>query len=490
MNSLRLTLFGLPQVTIADQGMTLNRRKGVALLAYLAVTGREQSREALANLFWPGYVSSTALSHLRRTLYALQQALNHQWLRVDRFQIGLNVTTDLWCDVLAFRRLLAFQANGCQHSPYVTCAHCLTRLHTGIDLYTNDFLGGFALNDCPDFELWQSLEAEMLRQELATALEKVALAEEEQGRPAVAIGYWERLLQITPLYENAQSNLMRLYTQMGQRDLALRRYQSYCRQLSTELNARPSPLLVQLHEQIRMGQPLQAPPMPDATGSITLGSAAFPASPSGRSGPGPVDPFTALGVLQRQKQAHFFHIVDQDGDGQISWQDFERYITQAAALTGQLIDDRCCQRARSDLRTWWEGLYTVRVLLAKALGADAPQAPRQVNLEVWLSYWGLVQMMIAEEAMAGGRESLQRLDESVHIHCQLFDLDQDQRLSHQDYTAWVTAWGMGMDTEDNFRRLDLDGDGYLQQREIVEYLRQFHFSNDPEAPGNFFYGYL
>ena len=490
MNSLRLTLFGSPQITIKDQCMTLNRRKGVALLAYLAVTGRAQSREALANLFWPDYVSSTALAHLRRTLYALQQALNHPWLSVGRFQIGLNMTTDLWCDVLEFRRLLTFQASDCQHSPYVTCVHCLTRLQAGIALYTNDFLVGFALNDCPDFELWQNLEAEILRQELAAALEKVALAAEGQGQPAAAIGYWERLLQITPLYENGQSNLMRLYTQTGQRDLALRRYQSYCRQLSTELNAHPSLLLVQLHEQIRLGQPLAASPMPAATVSTALEPAAPLTSPSGRTGPGQVDPLAALGVLQRQKQAHFFHMIDQDGDGQIGWQDFERYVTRAAALTGQLLDDRCCQQALRDLRTWWEGIYTVRTLLAKALETNAPPAPRQITVDVWLSYWGLVQMMIVEEAAAGGRETLQRLDESTHIHCQLFDLDRDQRLSHQDYTAWVMAWGMGMDAADNFRRLDLDGDGYLHQNEISEYLRQFHFSNDPEAPGNRFYGHF
>lgn len=490
MNSRRLTLFGPPQLTIADHPTTLNRRKGLALLAYLAVTGREQSREALANLFWPNYVSSTALAHLRRTLYAVQQALHQQGLRVGRFQIGLNVTTDLWCDVLEFRQRLAFQASDCHHSPYLTCAHCLTRLHAGVALYRNDFLAGFALSDCPDFELWQSVEAEILRQELAGALEKVALAEEGEGRPAAAIGYWERLLQIVPLHENAQGSLMRLYTQTGQRDLALRRYQSYCRQLNTELNAHPSPILVQLHEQIRLGQPLLAPPLPAATASTTLWSAASPASPSGKTEPGEVDPLAALGVLQRQKQTHFFHIIDQDGDGQIAWQDFERYVMQAAALTGQAINDPSCQRALSDLRTWWEGLCTVRALRAKELGTNAPPAPRQVNLDVWLFYWGLVQMMIVEEAATGGRESLQRIEESVHIHCQLFDLDQDQRLSRQDYTAWGAAWGMVMDAADNFRRLDLDGDGYLHQNEITEYLRQFHFSNDPEAPGNRFYGHF
>ena len=480
MKPLRLTLFGPPQLTIADQTVPLSRRKGVALLAYLAVTGRQQSRETLANLFWPNYVSSTALAHLRRTLYALQQDLAHQHLVVSRFQIGLDRTAGFGCDVIEFRRLLGSQSADCQHGPHVTCHHCLSRLHTAIDLYTNDFLVGFTLNDCPDFELWQTLEAEMLRQELAAGLEKVALLEEAQGRVTVAVGVWERLLQLAPLNENAQGNLMRLYNQTGQRDLALRRYHAYCQQLSNELNAQPSPVLRGLAEQVRTGQHVVAP-IPSGADSMTL------SAPVGAERE-PINLTTALGFLQRQKQSHFFRIIDQDGDGQIGRQDFERHVIQAAALLGLAMDARCCQQALTDLRTWWEGLYTLYALMSKPMAAGERQTVRQVNLDAWLRYWGLVQMMIVEEAAVGGRETLARIEESVQIHCRLFDTDQDQRLSLQDYTIWLTAWGMTSDAERHFRHLDLDGDGYLHQSEIVEYLRQFHFSNDPEAPGNRFYG--
>lgn len=497
MNLFRLTLFGPPQLTIADQAVAPSRRKGLALLTYLAVTGREQSRDALANLFWPGYVSSTALSHLRRALYALQQDLAQQRLNVGRFQIGLETTTDFWCDVVEFRRLLGSQSADCQHGPAATCQNCRSRLQRAIDLYTNDFLVGFALKDCPDFELWQTVEAEILRQELTAGLEKVAPAEEGQGRVTAAIGVWERLLQIAPLNENAQGNLMRLYSQTGQRDLALHRYHAYCHQLRHELHVEPSPALRRLSEQIRSGQnlvaspmstsPVFTPPIPNADSITLVQPATLPTPPTGGTS-GQIDPVTALGVLQRQKQSHFFAMIDQDGDGQIGWHDFERPVTQAVAYLGLTLESRYSQQVLTDLRIWWEGLYIVYALMRKAMGSGEPRAVRQVNLEAWLRYWGLVQMMVVEESMMGGRETLARMEESIHTHCRLFDTDQDQRLSLQEYTIWMKAWGVTIDAEHNFRQLDRNGDGYLQQSEIVEYLRHFHFSNDPEAPGNLFYG--
>jgi Ca2+-binding EF-hand superfamily protein len=39
-----------------------------------------------------------------------------------------------------------------------------------------------------------------------------------------------------------------------------------------------------------------------------------------------------------------------------------------------------------------------------------------------------------------------------------------------------------------FQRLDLDGDGYISGDELVELFRQFVLSDDPDAPGNLWYG--
>jgi DNA-binding SARP family transcriptional activator len=55
MSNLRLHLFGPPHVEVGRSPIRLERRKAMALLALLAVTGPEgsHSRETLAALFWP-----------------------------------------------------------------------------------------------------------------------------------------------------------------------------------------------------------------------------------------------------------------------------------------------------------------------------------------------------------------------------------------------------------------------------------------------------
>lgn len=483
MSMFRLTFLGYPKVEIGTRTIHASRRKAFALLAYLAVTGKSHSREALANLLWPDYPNTTALAHLRRTLHAIRTDVGPQCLVVDRAKIALNRAQDVWCDVNHLRHLLATHAADCRHQPHESCATCLGHLYTIVELYNNDFLAGFSLSDCPEFEVWQAVEAEILRQEVATVFERIALAEERANRVGTAISYWERLLQLMPLYDAAQQARMRLYAQRGQRDMALRLYHTYCQQLKQELNALPSPPLLHLYECIRTGQVIGT-----TADVLHAPDRAMPLAAPDRPSQLITGPQTALGILQRQKQSYFFRRLDQDQDGEIHWQDFERYVHQAAALQGLRCKDIPCQQALSDLRNWWGGMVVAGTFIAPTAQAPATAAPRGVTLEGWLLYWGMVQMTVAEEAALGGHETLDRLQASVYTHCRLFDQDGDDRLSLADYHQWGLAWGLALDAERTFPRLDSDGDGYLHCAEFAEYLRQFHFSNDPDTPGNYLYG--
>ena len=68
MSRLALYLLGPPHIKRDGQAVDVGRRKAVALLAYLAVTGQGHSRDALATLFWPEHDQSRARAGLRRTL--------------------------------------------------------------------------------------------------------------------------------------------------------------------------------------------------------------------------------------------------------------------------------------------------------------------------------------------------------------------------------------------------------------------------------------
>ena len=51
-----------------------------------------------------------------------------------------------------------------------------------ISLYRSDFLAGFTLSGCPDFDDWQFFQTEGYRQLFATALEQMIALLAESGR--------------------------------------------------------------------------------------------------------------------------------------------------------------------------------------------------------------------------------------------------------------------------------------------------------------------
>ena len=111
MSRLALYLLGPPRIERDGVSVKLNRRKAVALLAYLAVAGQRPGgerhrRDSLVNLLWPEYDGTRGRAALRRTLYALNKALAGAWLEVDREEVGLNPSADLWVDVADFERHL------------------------------------------------------------------------------------------------------------------------------------------------------------------------------------------------------------------------------------------------------------------------------------------------------------------------------------------------------------------------------------------------
>ena len=75
MSRLALYLLGPPRIERDGHPVDVRRRKAVALLAYLAVTGQGHSRDALATLFWPEHDQSHARAGLRRALASLKKGL-------------------------------------------------------------------------------------------------------------------------------------------------------------------------------------------------------------------------------------------------------------------------------------------------------------------------------------------------------------------------------------------------------------------------------
>jgi carbamoylphosphate synthase small subunit len=131
---------------------------------------------------------------------------------------------------------------------------CLDELTNTQTLYRDDFLTGFTLPDCPDFDEWQFFQNEGLRQQLAQSLEQLITLHIEQHTFETAIPYARRWLVLDPLHEHAHQQLMRLYAWSGQWAAALRQFETCVRLLDTELGVPPSPETRQLNEAIKTKQ--------------------------------------------------------------------------------------------------------------------------------------------------------------------------------------------------------------------------------------------
>jgi DNA-binding SARP family transcriptional activator len=184
MSSLKLLLLGPPRLERQNLPVELERRKALALLAYLAVTGEPHSRDALASLLWPDKDETQAHAYLRRVLFTLKQALAAQHIAIGRERIALAYNSeglsDFWLDVAHFRRLLASCATH-GHALNDVCPTCLPPLAEAVALYRADFTAGFTLLDSPEFDEWQFFQAEGLRSDLAAALERLVRGHSAQG---------------------------------------------------------------------------------------------------------------------------------------------------------------------------------------------------------------------------------------------------------------------------------------------------------------------
>ena len=244
---LSLALLGPPVVRRDGAPVTFDTRKATALLALLAVTGREHSREQLADLLWPEADSVKGRASLRRTL-SVTAAVMGDGLVISRAAITLDPAL-VRVDVREFHALIGRPD--------------AASLERAASLYRDDFLAGFTLRGCAEFEEWQASVSEELRQALARGLQRLVAACIADGALERAAGHARRWLQLDPLHEPAHQAIIRLHGWAGQRSAAMRQYRSLVRVLDRDLAVRPLPETTRLYDDVRAGR-LGPPPLPVA----------------------------------------------------------------------------------------------------------------------------------------------------------------------------------------------------------------------------------
>ncbi len=224
-------------------------RKARALLVYLACEARPCTREFLAELLWPERSQTQSLSNLRKLLMEIRQ-LATPWVHATRESIMITPDT-CWVDVAELEMRLAQgerpRTDGHLSNP------ASDRLETALALYKGDFLEGFYSNS-EDFDAWVNLERERLRFSVTQVLDWLTEVYIHQDNTRAGLTCIARLAQIDSLREKTYQQAMRLYAQAGQREAALRQFETCQELLQQELGITPSPETVDLYENIRAGR--------------------------------------------------------------------------------------------------------------------------------------------------------------------------------------------------------------------------------------------
>lgn len=242
MPRLKIALLGHPKLEIDGRAVKTDRRKAIALLAYLACTATCHTREHLATLLWPEYERDSAYAYLRRTLWEINQMLGKGWLTQDRERIILEPNHELWLDTASFEAL--------SHSNLGD----VNLLTEAVSLYRGTFMEGFIVADTAPYEEWQTQQAEYYRRGLVGVLQKLIQVHSQRNEPSKALLYARQWLALDSIEEAAHCTIMRLHAGMGDRAGAIRQYETCVKVIKNELGIPPQPETTRLYEAIVSGK--------------------------------------------------------------------------------------------------------------------------------------------------------------------------------------------------------------------------------------------
>ncbi|MCA9791386.1 MAG: EF-hand domain-containing protein [Candidatus Eremiobacteraeota bacterium] len=186
---------------------------------------------------------------------------------------------------------------------------------------------------------------------------------------------------------------------------------------------------------------------------------------------------STLTELQKRKLIHMFELLDVDGNGFLEFADFQAVIETLAQERGLEPNSAGYRRLFGNNRRIWKGLFKCD------LNGDG-----QISLPEWLAYH--IQAIVADEEAGISPAGLTTaIDSIARYFYELMDMDGDGQIQREDYRYFCEAHGIPDETvEESFQQLDRDGNGTLSLDEVVTLVREFYTSDDPMAPGNWFFG--
>ncbi|MCA9944368.1 MAG: EF-hand domain-containing protein [Anaerolineales bacterium] len=173
--------------------------------------------------------------------------------------------------------------------------------------------------------------------------------------------------------------------------------------------------------------------------------------------------------FQKNKWANMFKMFDVNGDGQIEQSDLDQFHDRLFKMRG--IGPGSAQYEELNGRFAQFGQALKQVTKVETL-----------TMADWLAFWTNV---------ASSPEMYQIVRPTSEAIFGLWDLNGDGQVSLQEYRKLCTVMRLGEGyADDMFAKLDLNQDGNISTEELMKLSDQYFVGDDPNAPGNLFFGPL
>lgn len=216
------------------------------LLFYL-LCHDSSTRGQIGLALWPDASPAQLRSSFHVTVHHLRQALGRpEWIVFEHQRYAFNRHLPYWFDVEIFEERLA-QARHFQASAPI---EALSLLEEAIRLYQGDFLQDMLSGE------WHVARREALRRLFVDALlMRGHLLFAQDHYPEATAAYRQTLVH-EPYLEAAHRALMLCLARLGERNQALRHYQTLVEMLHDSLGSAPAPETMALFESLRRGEPI------------------------------------------------------------------------------------------------------------------------------------------------------------------------------------------------------------------------------------------
>jgi DNA-binding SARP family transcriptional activator len=243
------TFGGLEIIENNRQIAGIAMRKSEALLVYLVYNQHSFFREVLAELLWDNREYKRAMSNLRTVLSNSRKVFG-KYLTFPPHSVNINPEAEIKLDAIRLESILV---------PIIQLGGSVTddnaqQFGNIVELYRGDFLQGFHVRGASGFEKWCVMIRENLREMVLEALSKLVEFQIKGENYSIGIQQARHLLQIDPLRETAQQQLMYMLACTGQRGAALKQYEICRHLLHKELNVKPVIEMTNLYYDILQGR--------------------------------------------------------------------------------------------------------------------------------------------------------------------------------------------------------------------------------------------